>query len=177
MDLGATICTPRSPACAICPLLEDCEAGGAGNPEAYPVKAPKKAKPVRLGAAFVASRPDGAVLLVRRPEKGLLGGMRGVPTTDWTARRDGATGAEAAPFPAAWREAGQIVHVFTHFELRLTVFHAVVTPAEESAARIGGLPESRWSPACELAGEALPSVMKKAITAALPDAFRPQKPT
>lgn len=177
MDLGATICTPRAPACAICAVLEDCEAGGTGNPEAYPVKAPKKAKPVRVGAAFVASRADGAVLLVRRPEKGLLGGMRGVPTTDWTARQDGATGTDAAPFAAAWREAGQVVHVFTHFELRLSVFHAVVTPAEESTARIADLPDSRWSDASELSGEALPSVMKKAITAALPDAFRPQKPT
>jgi A/G-specific adenine glycosylase len=176
MDLGATICTPRSPACAICPLFEDCEAGGAGNPEAYPVKPAKKAKPVRLGAAFVASRPDGSVLLVRRPEKGLLGGMRGVPTTQWTARQDGETGAEAAPFSAHWQESGQVVHVFTHFELRLSVFHAVVTPADDSAADVGALSDARWSEPAELADEALPSVMKKAITAALPDAFRPQRP-
>ncbi|TDH38703.1 A/G-specific adenine glycosylase [Pseudohoeflea suaedae] len=176
MDLGATICTPRSPACAICPLLEDCEAGGAGNPEAFPVKPPKKAKPVRVGAAFVAQRPDGAVLLVRRPDKGLLGGMRVVPTTGWTARQDGATGTEAAPFPANWEEKGQVIHVFTHFELRLSVFHALVTSEDKSADAFDTAMDARWSDAADLAGEALPSVMKKALTAALPDALRPRKP-
>lgn len=176
MDLGATICTPRSPACAICPLLEDCEAGGAGNPEAFPVKPPKKVKPVRLGAAFVASRPDGSVLLVRRPEKGLLGGMRVVPTTDWTARQDGATDTDAAPFPASWEKKGQVIHVFTHFELRLNVFHALVTSDDKSAGTFDAFLDARWSDAEDLAGEALPSVMKKAITIALPEAFRPRKP-
>jgi A/G-specific adenine glycosylase len=77
MDLGATICTPRRPACALCPLTEECAARKSGRQEQFPVKLPKKAKPVRLGAAFVAERGDGAVLLVKRPDKGLLGGMTG----------------------------------------------------------------------------------------------------
>jgi len=164
MDLGAIICTPRRPACALCPFTGHCAAQKAGTAEMYPVKPPKKKKPVRRGAAFVASRPDGAVFLVRRPNKGLLGGMSGVPTTNWTVREDGATGKEAAPFEADWQEMGTITHVFTHFELRLDIFHAVVTLPVEI--------DGRWSTARDLPGQALPSVMKKAITAALPDAFK-----
>lgn len=166
MDLGATICTPRSPACALCPLFAGCAAGRAGNPESYPVKAPKKARPVRRGAAFIAERSDGAVYLVKRPARGLLGGMAGVPTTAWSARADGETGPGAAPFAAEWRSAGNVTHVFTHFELRLEIFHALVTISDESSGW--------WSRPEKLATEALPSVMKKAITAALPDAFRRQ---
>ena len=163
MDLGATICTPRRPACALCPFTGQCAAEKAGTAETYPVKPPKKKKPVRRGAAFVASQPDGAVFLVRRPTKGLLGGMSGVPTTNWTVREDGATGPEAAPFDADWQEMGTITHVFTHFELRLDIFHAVVTLPVEI--------DGRWSTASDLPGQALPSVMKKAIAAALPNAF------
>ena len=124
MDLGATICTPRSPACALCPVNEDCRAHSAGDVERYPVKAPRKAKPERVGAVFVARRSDGAVLLVRRARAGMLGGMVALPTTGWNAREDGETGAEAAPFPAAWREAGTVRHGFTHFALTLTVWTA-----------------------------------------------------
>lgn len=121
---------------------------------------------MRRGAAFVATRNgDGAVLLVKRPDKGLLGGMAGVPTTAWTVRADGETGIDAAPFPARWQAASEIVHVFTHFELRLSVFHATVAGASPPAG-------SWWSLPSALSGEALPSVMKKAIAAALPDAFR-----
>ena len=166
MDLGATICTPKRPACALCPLMDACLAAKHGDMERFPVKAPKKEKPVRRGAAFVAVRAeDGAVLLVKRPDKGLLGGMAGVPTTHWTVRADGETGVDAAPFPAVWIARGTVSHVFTHFELRLDVYTATVDGRMTAGA-------GWWSTQHALSGEALPSVMKKAIIAAMPDAFR-----
>jgi A/G-specific adenine glycosylase len=165
MDLGATVCTPRRPACFVCPLNDNCRGLAEGDPEYLPVKAPKTDKPLRLGAAFVAVREDGAVLLRRRDGEGLLGGMTEVPTTGWTARIDGDVSAGQAPFPAAWRKAGAITHVFTHFALELTVWradcHQAVTPDGHW-----------WSPSDELPGEALPTVMKKAIEAALPGATK-----
>ena len=82
MDLGATVCTPRKPACAICPLAKMCAAFKAGEPDRYPVKAAKKTQPVRYGSAFVAGT-SGDVLLVRRPPSGLLGGMMMPPTSAW----------------------------------------------------------------------------------------------
>jgi A/G-specific adenine glycosylase len=163
MDLGSTICTPKRPACALCPLKDGCAARASGSQEEFPVKAPKRAKPVRKGAAFVAERGDGAVLLVKRPDKGLLGGMTGLPSSNWTARADGETGISAAPFAARWSQTGTISHVFTHFELRLEVFHAVVSGKTDHPGW--------WSPSETLAGEALPTVMKKALASALPDRF------
>ena len=166
MDLGATICTPRRPACALCPLNADCRALQEGDPEFYPVKAAKKAKPLRVGAAYVAIRPDGSVFLKRRPARGLLGGMAEVPGTIWTARIDGATDLSAAPFAANWQAAGVISHVFTHFELRLTVWRASgVTQSGD---------DGWWQCFDTLDQAGLPTVMKKAITAAIPDAFRKQ---
>ena len=135
MDLGATICTPRSPACAVCPLLGLCDAQGAGEPERYPVKAPRKERPARVGAAFVARRSDGALLMTRRPARGLLGGTASVPMSDWSARADGDTGAARAPLAADWRAAGVAEHGFTHFSLTLHVHAATV----EAAA-----PEGHW---------------------------------
>jgi len=167
MDLGATLCSPKRPACALCPLSENCQARRAGTQEQFPVKPAKKQKPVRLGAAFVAECSDGSVLLVKRPEKGLLGGMSGVPTTNWTVRADGETGAKSAPFAADWHSKGVITHVFTHFELRLEVFHAVVTQTPDH--------EGWWSDGDSLPGEALPTVMKKALSAAFPALFRKGK--
>jgi len=160
MDLGATICTPKNPACGLCPLQVGCLAFREGKQERYPLKQAKPEKPVRVGAAFVAERPDGAVLLRKRPMKGLLAGMAEVPTTDWTARQDGISSRDGAPFPADWKPRGAITHVFTHFELRLSVFHAL---ADIEA------PEGHWwyDPA-SLSGEALPTVMRKAVAAALP---------
>lgn len=168
MDLGATICTPRRPRCMLCPLREGCSAILSGDPERFPVRLPKADKPLRRGAAFVAMRDDGAILLRKRPEKGLLGGMTEVPTTAWTARADGATTQAAAPFPAGWRRAGTIAHVFTHFALELEVFHAHLE---------GDAPEGHfWSLAHEISGEALPTVMKKAIEAAIPGATKKPSP-
>ncbi|TIO54583.1 MAG: A/G-specific adenine glycosylase [Mesorhizobium sp.] len=164
MDLGATICTPRRPRCMLCPVREDCSAILSGDPERFPVRLPKDDKPLRRGAAFVAERGDGAILLRKRPDKGLLGGMTEVPTTAWTARIDGATTPDAAPFPADWRRAGRIGHVFTHFALELEVFHAHIK---------GDVADGHfWSLAHEISGEALPTVMKKVIEAAIPGATK-----
>lgn len=166
MDLGATLCSPKRPKCVLCPLREDCAAIRDGDPERFPVKAAKADKPNRVGAAFVAIAPDGSVLLRRRPESGLLGGMSEVPTTAWTARQDGATDAGAAPFAADWRPSGSIRHVFTHFSLELSVYAASV----EQVARDGYW----WSPPAALPGEALPTVMKKVLEAARPGITRKQ---
>ena len=169
MDLGATICAPRRPACFLCPLRENCAALATGEPERFPVPAIRAEKPRRVGAAFVAVRPDGAILLRRRPETGLLGGMTEVPTTDWTARRDGATGSDAAPFTAEWKNAGAITHVFTHFALELQVYRA---DPQNLAAPAGHW----WSSAGEIRDEALPTIMKKAIEAAVPGATKRPHP-
>lgn len=165
MDLGATICSPKRPKCMLCPVNESCTALSQGDPEFYPVKAAKKEKPLRQGAAFVAVRDDGAILLRTRPNSGLLGGMSEPPTTGWTSRQDGDTTVAGAPFPANWRPAGAVRHVFTHFELALSVWRAdgdaFPTP-----------PGAWWSTPDEIPGEALPTVMKKAIEAAIPGATR-----
>ncbi|MBB4064470.1 A/G-specific adenine glycosylase [Gellertiella hungarica] len=165
MDLGATICTPRRPACVLCPLKEECRALKEGDPELYPVKAARKDKPVRVGAAFVAVGPGQQVFLRRRPESGLLGGMTEVPGTGWTARLDGETGVCAAPFAADWQSAGTITHVFTHFELRLSIYRADMKICHEAD-------DGWWQPVEKLDRAALPTVMKKAIAAAIPDAMR-----
>ena len=164
MDLGATICTPKRPACALCPFNGSCEALRLYEPEHFPVKAPKKTKPVRQGAAFVAVNRDGEILLRRRIDSGLLGGMTEVPTTAWTARLDGETTLEAAPFEADWQACGTVVHVFTHFELRLSIFRAAV-------GATSGADDGWWEPVTNLDAQALPTVMKKAIAQAIPHAF------
>ncbi len=163
MDLGATICTPKSPACALCPLQSDCAAYKDGTQLQFPVKAAKKPKPTRIGAAFVAERDDGAIWLTKRPEKGLLGGMATVPTTAWTAAQNGETSSTAAPVEADWLHQGIIRHTFTHFHLELTVWSGKV----ETMAG-----EGWWSPQTAIASEALPTVFKKVIVAVRRDAFR-----
>ncbi|MCD4511036.1 A/G-specific adenine glycosylase [Brucella pseudogrignonensis] len=165
MDLGATICTPRRPACAICPVNDGCEALTKRDPEEFPVKAPKAPKPIRTGAAFVAIADDGSVLLRKRKGEGLLAGMTEVPGSHWTARIDGDATVDAAPFAGDWVASGSITHVFTHFELRLSVYSAANITKHD-------ITEGWWSSPSELEGEALPTVMKKAITAAIPDAFK-----
>jgi A/G-specific adenine glycosylase len=165
MDLGATVCTPKRPRCMLCPLREDCRAILSGDPELLPVKGAKAEKPLRRGAAYVAIRDDGAILLRTRPERGLLGGMSEVPTTGWTARIDGDTGADSAPFPAEWLRAGSISHVFTHFSLELDVYRA----------EVGAVPTPDgwwWSPVTAGHDEALPTVMKKVIESAIPGATK-----
>jgi A/G-specific adenine glycosylase len=161
MDLGATVCTPKRPRCMLCPVRDGCRAILAGDPELLPVKAAKPEKPMRRGAAYVAIRDDGAILLRTRPEKGLLGGMSEVPTSGWTARVDGDTSVGSAPFPADWRRAGSISHVFTHFSLELDVYRAEVDGVPTPAGH-------RWSPVSAVHDEALPTVMKKVIESAIP---------
>ena len=169
MDLGATICTPRRPACSLCPWRDNCRALQIDDPETYPVKAAKKTKPIRLGAAFVATDAARRVLLRKRTETGLLGGMTEVPTTGWNSNMDGATGTDAAPFAADWHSCGVITHVFTHFELRLTVYRAEGYPMNQTPPSSGA--HQWWEPVENLDAQALPSVMKKAIAAAIPEAF------
>lgn len=162
MDLGATICTPRNPVCALCPVQNGCKSYELGTMLSFPVKAPKKAKPNRKGAAFVLQRLDGAVWLRKRSDKGLLAGMSEVPTTEWTARIDGAVGAKSGPVDLDWNSKGTINHTFTHFHLELEVWQAVGTAPDN---------HGWWVEQSALANEALPTVIKKVIAAALPDAF------
>ncbi|MGX9356551.1 A/G-specific adenine glycosylase [Roseobacteraceae bacterium S113] len=123
MDLGATICTPRNPACGLCPWRPDCAARKAGTASELPKKTPKKAKPIRLGIAYVAQRVDGAFLLERRPDTGLLGGMLGWPGSVWTEHPPD----PAPPIHAEWQDTGmEARHTFTHFHLRLKVLQALV---------------------------------------------------
>jgi A/G-specific adenine glycosylase len=160
MDLGSSICTPKKPACALCPLNEDCAARSRGDQEIFPRKAPKKAGTLRRGAAFIVTRGDE--LLVRtRAEKGLLGGMTEVPGSEWLAGQDDKAALQQAPAlkgVARWhRKAGVVTHVFTHFPLELVIYTAKL------AARSRAPDGMRWVPIATLAGEALPNVMRKAI--------------
>lgn len=162
MDLGATICTPRSPACGLCPWREPCEARAAGTQETYPRKQPKKAGKTRYGAAFVLTREDGAVLVRTRPAKGLLGGMVEVPTSDWRADYMLDNALRDAPVRAQWRRLiAPVRHVFTHFPLELAVFVAR-TPLDTLAP--DGM---RFTPFARLREEAFPNVFLKALEAGL----------
>jgi A/G-specific adenine glycosylase len=165
MDLGAAICTPKRPACSLCPLSNNCAARSSGRQEDYPVKAAKSERPTRHGAAFVAVRPDGAVLLRRRADEGLLGGMAEVPGSEWASEQP--VSPDSAPFAANWtRMPGTVVHVFTHFRLELAIYRADVSPKQHAPRG------AWWAPPETLPGEALPSVMKKAVEAALPGITR-----
>lgn len=158
MDLGATICTPKSPACGLCPWRTPCTARRDGTMETFPRKTAKREGTPRRGAAFVALREDGAVLLRTRPPKGLLGGMAEVPGTEWSKDHDPAVALAAAPVPGAWkRSLGTVTHVFTHFPLELDVHVALVPAGTEAPAG------SRWTPTTMLQDEALPSVMRKVV--------------
>lgn len=151
MDLGATICTPKSPACGICPVNDRCDARAAGTQTDLPKKTPKKPKPTRHGIAYIARREDGAWLLETRPDKGLLGGMLGWPTTDWNDAPD-----DAEPISANWIESTEDArHTFTHFHLILRVQTAWL-PADASPNRGQFIPADTFSPAD------LPTVMQKA---------------
>jgi A/G-specific adenine glycosylase len=166
MDLGSSICTPKKPACALCPLNDDCMARARGDQETFPRKAPKKTGTLRRGAAFIVTRGDE--LLVRtRAEKGLLGGMTEVPGSEWLAGQDDKAALKQAPAlkgVTRWhRKAGVVTHVFTHFPLELVVYTA------EVAARTRAPEGMRWVPIATLAGEALPNVMRKAIAHGLGD--------
>lgn len=155
MDLGATICTPRSPACGLCPWSGACAARAAGVQAELPRKTVKPAKPVREGRLWIARRRDGAMLLETRPDRGLLGGMLGWPGSDW----DGGGG--PAPLDADWRDAaGELRHTFTHFHLRLDIAVAAVG-ADAKPLRGRFVAQADFRPA------ALPTVMRKAYDLAL----------
>ncbi len=150
MDLGATVCTPRGPACEQCPVSFGCQALKSGAPETYPRKKPKAVRPERHGVAFRLER-DGQVLLVTRPDKGLLGGMAALPTTPWRAEIWTPTEALAhAPGRATWRSLGAVRHVFTHFALTLEVWAG------------DGAVEGDWHSADALSQAGLPTVFRKA---------------
>jgi A/G-specific adenine glycosylase len=154
MDLGATICTPRAPACVICPLADGCAARARGAPETYPRKRPKAVKPVRRGTMFWL-QSDGAVMLVRRPARGLLGGMRALPTGPWTVKDPGLA---EAPSTADWLEIGSGRHVFTHFALD----YRVVAAHSASRTNMG-----EWWPVAELDAAGLPTLFARAARLAL----------
>jgi A/G-specific adenine glycosylase len=158
MDLGATICTPKKPACGICPWMSACVARARGDAETFPRKAPKVEGKMRYGASFVVMRADAQVLVRSRPEKGLLGGMTEVPSTPWTHELYEMEALAQAPLKAKWKKlADAVEHGFTHFPLRQTVYVASV-PAKTKAP--AGM---RWVALTELHGEALPNVMRKVV--------------
>ncbi len=154
-DLGATICTPANPACALCPWRDPCAGRRAGIAAELPRRPPKKLRPLRHGAHFWLTDAGGNVLLRRRPPHGLLGGMTELPGTAWRdvvwpeqeALRD-------APMRADWRRVGEVRHGFTHFELRLELFAARVERIDA---------EGFWCAIAALGEAALPSVMRKCV--------------
>ena len=150
MDLGATVCRPGKPLCDRCPLTAWCAAYASGTPERYPLKFAKADRPRRRGVVWVLRDGEGRVALVRRPDKGLLGGMLGLPTSDWSA-----TAADIPPpAPAEWRDVGAVEHVFTHFALTLEVRVAT------------GQGDFLWR-APDEARASLPTVFRKALDRAL----------
>lgn len=193
MDLGSAICTVKRPGCGRCPLEKMCE--GRDSAETLPVKTPKAERPLKRGAAFVVRDADGAVLLVKRPEKGLLGGMLEPPLGPWTTKfpsKDEAMG--QAPFKAAWKKLPGIVrHGFTHFELEIEVWVAEAKGVHAETRRRGvfganlnvgadgekgnflrdsASPRETspiWVPLEKLGAVALPTVMRKIIDHAIPD--------
>ena len=154
MDLGATVCRPKLPLCDRCPVARHCRAFAQGAPETYPRRTARSGRPHRFGVAYVLTQGD-KVALVRRPPKGLLGGMLALPSSDWRAARwSEAEALAAAPAAAAWRAVGEVEHGFTHFTLTLQLLRAE-GPAEGVI----------WSPRRDL--DALPSVFLKAAKAGL----------
>lgn len=157
MDLGATICTPKKPACGLCPWNKTCEARKAGSELELPKKLPKKVKPTRYGIAYVVKRVDGAMLLETRPDSGLLGGMLGFPCSDWSdAPKD------TPPIKADWKSLNtEVKHTFTHFHLKLTVKTALV-PFDRPTT-LGDFISNADFDASDL-----PTVMRKVYDATLP---------
>jgi len=162
MDLGATVCKPKKPDCLACPLMDVCQGYKIGSPEQLPIKPPKKKRPVRYGTVYwLVQKNTGAVLLRRRPENGLLGGMMEFPSCDWLERSTPPLGPDYGeqPIITEWRPLpGHVRHVFTHFELRLAVVHGTVNDGLNLAEHC------LWCLPDDFHNHALPTVMKKIIT-------------
>jgi len=167
MDLGATVCVPARPRCGLCPLANQCRGRALGVAPDLPRRAAKAPRPLRRGAVFWLSRGDGAVLLRRRPPRGLLGGMLELPGTDWRGEPFAEEEVAAmAPADLAWTALpGTVRHTFTHFHLELAVWAARLTGMDEGI-------DGRWTAEQELAAVGLPSVMRKAVRHALSAADR-----
>ena len=163
MDLGSAICTPKRPACENCPWTDDCRARQRGIQESLPVKAPKALRPLKRGAAFVARDSKGTVLLVKRPDKGLLASMLEPPLGAWTEKfPSSALAIRQAPFPASWKKrAGLVRHGFTHFELEIEVYRADIAKRPKFPGE--------WIASEKLGEVALPTVMRKIVEYALDD--------
>ncbi|WP_332065917.1 A/G-specific adenine glycosylase [Bartonella sp. CB189] len=162
MDLGATICTPRNPSCLLCPLHNLCQAAKMQATESFPVKAPKKKRRSKTGVAFVVLNENNQIYLEKRQGNKLLGGMTQIPNNIGI---DNENGLQNAPFSANWQFKGQITHIFTHFSLKLDIYYT------------NGIYEMKnkngwWCDVHHLAEEALPTVMKKAISTAIPNSFK-----
>ncbi len=193
MDLGATLCSPKTPACGLCPFDGSCIARAAGLAETLPRREPKREGALRRGAAFVVLRADGCVLIRQRPARGLLGGMTEVPNTEWSVDFDETKAIASAPRlgkpgrALAWRRRpGVVRHVFTHFPLELAVYVAKVQinkvqsgKVQSGTAQSGKIqsakiqsasappPGMRWAKLTTLEDEALPSLMRKVVAHAL----------
>ncbi len=154
MDLGATICTARSPRCMLCPLRSHCRGYAEGAPERLPVKAAKKPKPNRAGRAYWIER-EGKVLLVQRAAKGMLGGMRALPDDGWSARGDGADA-----LSGDWTSGGAVRHGFTHFDLELQLMLC-------ASPELDNLPPGEWWPVDDIEAAGLPTVFAKAARLAV----------
>jgi len=130
MDLGATVCTPKSPKCDLCPWEESCQANAAGVQGDLPKKSPKKVKPVRAAIVFWAEDDQGRILIQKRPPKGLLGGLMEFPSSEWTVDFDKDAALQVAPLQASWQDAQKSIrHTFTHFHLDLHIYRAKVSTA------------------------------------------------
>lgn len=171
MDLGAQVCTPKKPSCLMCPLQQDCAANAQGIAELLPLKAAKTARPTRFGLAYLVLREDGAVLLRRRPNSGLLGGMLEVPSSPWGDTPPIAKDAtRSAPVSASWWQVpGDVVHVFTHFRLQCVVHRALV-PVDAALTFWADQERCQWVHRRDLNAAGLPSVMRKLVAHGLQDA-------
>ncbi len=162
MDIGSMICTPRKPACPMCPLRIDCLAAKSQDPAAYPRKALRKTRPVRHGAVFFLQRSDGAILVRTRPPRGLLGSTIELPGTDWSVDFDIAEAKKSAPTHAIWRLLpGSVDQAFTHFQLRINVFSAPIIGAIQIDR------ECFWLGPDDVAGAGFSSIMRKAVAHAM----------
>lgn len=158
MDLGSSLCLPRNPQCLLCPLREHCAAYKEGRAEAYPVKAPKQEKPHRMGHVWWLERADGHVWIERRADRRMLGGMAGLPTSDWDKRTPTAL---QPPLAGQWTALNQpVVHVFTHFRLTLTVERLIVAAGQPEG-------EGKWWPLARIGEAGLPTLFAKVARAVM----------